>query len=239
MELLNRDTLKKVWIVPDEPVTQVKIGDPEYFDDDVGKPYTLDYNNLPANGRVSGMYIESVFEKWELDEKEKDVYGKDILDINSTNIVVYNLDKSDNETLKLINNEESPADRVYSVIDTLEKYGNKNVKTTLLGCDTAQFAFEVNGKNDLVSTLADGAYGSAMYTKDNEDFAAVLLLDADAVSFKEAVQLADYLMDIPEKKKALYHFDKMPVLDTDMSREEQLAVREKARNENKTFESER
>ena len=239
MELLNKDTQKKVWIVPEEPVTQIKIGDPDYFNDDMGKSYTLDYNKLPANGRISGMYVESVSEKWELDEKEKDVYGKDILDINSTNIVVYNLDKSDNETLKLINNEESPADRVYSVIDTLEKYGNKNVKTTLLGCDTAQFVFEVNNKDELVSTLADGAYGSAVYTKESESFAAVLILDETALSFKEAVQLVDYLMDIPDKKKELYHFDKMPALDTDMSREEQLAVREKARNENKTFESER
>lgn len=239
MELLNRETKNKVWIVPDSPISHIKLGDPDYFNDDIGKEYTLEYNKLPSDNRISGMYIESVREKWEYDEEERQLYGKDSTEIDSTNIVVYSFDKGSNETLNLINNKNNPADRVYAVIDTLEKYGNKkNVETTLLGCDTAQFVFEVNNKDELVSTLADGAYGSAVYTKESESFAAVLLLDETALSFKEAVQLADYLMDIPEKKKELYHFERMPVLDTDMSREEQLAVREAARNEkaDKTFE---
>ena len=62
-----------------------------------------------------------------------------------------------------------------------------------LGCDTARFEIEVDGRYDEVHTGADGYYGFVKEMKQYFGFMAGLTFDGDLFSFEEVENLMNYL----------------------------------------------
>lgn len=78
-------------------------------------------------------------------------------------------------------------------------YGEKTVKERhRLGCDTARFEMEIDGRYDLFHTGADGFYGDAIKYKEHYGFSISLSFDPDMFTYDEVKERMEYLFNIKD-----------------------------------------
>lgn len=78
-------------------------------------------------------------------------------------------------------------------------YGEKTVRERhQLGCDTARFEMEIDGRYDLFHTGADGFFGEAVKYKQYFGFSISLSFDPDFFSYDEIKERMEYLFNIKD-----------------------------------------
>ena len=151
-----------------KPFKKLRIGDPHYFDQlDRGNNPNL-YKDLVCDVKTSCCRVGSV------EIKEVDYDG------NFSVIEVDVILAKDEDQLK--------------IYQSGKWYGEKTLKKEYsLGCDTASYEIEVDGRYEKVHTGADGYYGEVKQMKQYYGLMMSLSFDASLFSFEEIEKLMDYL----------------------------------------------
>lgn len=185
----NSKITKRKVLIMDKPFKSISIGDPWYFEemdelkdatDAVQKKHLKNLKKLtvstkPRCCKCGAVVISQEEGTFEYDNREYPII--------QTIIDVY------------LSKDKAQLD----VYLANKWYGENTVKETHeLGCDTAKFDMYVDDRFLQIHTCADGYYGVAELMKEYFGFRLRMSLDADALSFDDAVRNMAYLFNIKE-----------------------------------------
>lgn len=154
-----------------KPFKNIRIGDPLYFDRlEEGEDIKI-YKDLVCDIRTTCCKVGAVRISESVIDSE---YGE----FNQLDVDVF-LAKDD-EQLEVYKNGQW--------------YGEKTLKHHYnLGCDTASYEIEIDGRYEKVHTGADGYYGELRHMKQYYGLMLSLSFDGDLFSFEEVERMMDYL----------------------------------------------
>ena len=154
-----------------KPFKKIRIGDPMYFDRIADGEKAKMYQNLVCDIKTTCCKVGMV-------RIEESSVKADFGEYNQIDVDVF-----------LASNDEQ--------LDVYKDgcwFGEESLKHRYtLGCDTASYEIEVDGRYEKVYTGADGYYGELKQMKQYYGLMLSLSFDADLFSFEEIEKLMDYL----------------------------------------------
>ena len=174
-----------------KPFKHISVGDPSYWGDKSAEKLTIN-KKYPVSNREASVIITNTHREYEGNDNK--TFGFDEIGVT---IASYKKDgwfaKYDGMT-----------------VHSEENCFKKPCKRTTLGCDTARFEMEIDGRLDTIQTGADGIYGDCYCYADNEAIVVSVFVDADMCSEQKMRDTLAYLLDCPEISKANQTKDKKP-----------------------------
>lgn len=154
-----------------KPFKHISIGDPMYFEQIARGNDAKRYENLVCDIKTNSCKVGAV--AISLIEEQCQNYN-----ISTINVDIY-LAK-DNDQLKIYKDGYWFGDNTVS-------------KEICLGCDTASYEIEVDGRYKKVHTGSDGYFGEVKKMKQYYGFIGRLSFDGDLFAFEEVEELMNYL----------------------------------------------
>lgn len=160
-----------------KPFKKIRIGDPMYFDRlEAGEDLKV-YKNLVCDIKTTCCKVGMV----RINETEIGTQYGDFNQIDADVFLAFN-----EEQLETYKNGKW--------------YGKKTLKHCYnLGCDTASYEIEVDGRYEKVHTGGDGYYGELRQMKQYYGLMLSLSFDGDLFTFEEIEKLMDYLFVIEKQ----------------------------------------
>lgn len=154
-----------------KPFRHIRIGDPMYFE-------RLESGENPKIYEDLICEIKTTCCKTGMVRINESLINTDYGDFNQIDVDVF-----------LAKNEEQ-----LEVYKNGQWYGEKTLKHHYnLGCDTASYEIEVDGRYEKVHTGSDGYYGELRQMKQYYGLMLSLSFDGDLFSFEEIERIMDYL----------------------------------------------
>ena len=154
-----------------KPFKHIRIGDPMYFDNIEAGIDVQRYKKFVCDIKTTCCKVGAI-------KIEEHTNHYDFGDFNHINVDVF-----------LAHNHEQ--------LDVYKDgcwYGEDTLKKRYeLGCDTARYEIEVDGRYEEVHTGADGFYGELQHMKQYYGLMLNLSFDASLFSFEDVERLMDYL----------------------------------------------
>lgn len=155
------------------PFKKIRIGDPLYFERLENGEDCKIYKNLVCDIKTTCCKVGMV-------RINESVINAEFGDFNQIDVDVF-----------LAYNDEQ-----LDVYKNGQWYGEKTLKHIYnLGCDTASYEIEVDGRYEKVHTGGDGYYGELRQMKQYYGLMLSLSFDGDLFAFDEVEKLMDYLFE--------------------------------------------
>lgn len=154
-----------------KPFKKIRIGDPMYFDRIESNADVKRYKNLVCDIKTTCCKVGMV-------RIEESVINEKFGDFNQIDVDVF----------------LAYGDEQLNVYRDGQWFGEESMKHRyVLGCDTACYEIEVDGRYEKVNTGADGYYGELKQMKQYYGLMLTLSFDGSLFNFEEIEKLMDYL----------------------------------------------